>query len=43
MIFLTWLWLSSIALLFGAEINDVLADLQREQSELAHARERPHS
>ena len=27
-IFLTWLWLSSIALLFGAEINDVLADLR---------------
>jgi len=26
-IFLTWLWLSNIALLFGAEINDVLADL----------------
>ena len=23
-IFLTWLWLSAIALLFGAEINDVL-------------------
>jgi membrane protein len=27
-IFLTWLWLSSIALLFGAEINDVLAHLR---------------
>lgn len=27
-IFLTWLWLSNIALLFGAEINDVLADLR---------------
>ncbi|MBX3157040.1 MAG: YihY/virulence factor BrkB family protein [Deltaproteobacteria bacterium] len=24
-IFLTWLWLSNIALLFGAEVNDVLA------------------
>jgi membrane protein len=27
-IFLTWLWLSSIALLFGAEINDVLASVR---------------
>jgi membrane protein len=27
-IFLTWLWLSNIALLFGAEINDVLAELR---------------
>ncbi|HWU86629.1 MAG TPA: YihY/virulence factor BrkB family protein [Kofleriaceae bacterium] len=27
-IFLTWLWLSNIALLFGAEINAVLADLR---------------
>ena len=27
-IFLTWLWLSNIALLFGAEINDVLADIR---------------
>jgi len=27
-IFLTWLWLSNIALLFGAEINDVLAALR---------------
>jgi len=26
-IFLTWLWLSNIALLTGAEINDVIADL----------------
>jgi len=29
-IFLTWLWLSSIALLFGAEINDVLDDLRED-------------
>jgi membrane protein len=29
-IFLTWLWLSNIALLFGAEINDVLAHLRDE-------------
>jgi membrane protein len=27
-IFLTWLWLSSLSLLVGAEINDVLADLK---------------
>lgn len=30
-IFLTWLWLSNLALLFGAEINDVLAGLRRER------------
>jgi membrane protein len=34
-IFLTWLWLSSIALLFGAEINDVLADLRKDRSPAA--------
>ena len=34
-IFLTWLWLSNIAILFGAEINDVLADLRRDRSEAA--------
>ncbi len=28
-IFLTWLWLSNIAILLGAEINDVLADVRR--------------
>jgi membrane protein len=28
-IFLTWLWLSNIALLFGAEVNAVLADLRQ--------------
>ena|SRR5690242_6624512 len=27
-IFLTWLWLSNITLLVGAEINDVLADIR---------------
>jgi membrane protein len=27
-IFLTWLWLSNISLLIGAEINDVLADIK---------------
>lgn len=31
-IFLTWLWLSNIALLFGAEINDVLADFRKHES-----------
>jgi membrane protein len=34
-IFLTWLWLSNIALLFGAEVNDVLADLRRHRSAAA--------
>ena len=34
-IFLTWLWLSNIALLFGAEINDVLAQLRRGRSPAA--------
>jgi membrane protein len=34
-IFLTWLWLSNIAILFGAEINDVLADLRRHTSPAA--------
>jgi membrane protein len=29
--FLTWLWLSNIALLVGAEINDVLAELRGER------------
>lgn len=31
--FLTWLWLSNIALLVGAEINDVLARMRREKAE----------
>lgn len=34
-IFLTWLWLSNIALLFGAEINDVIADLRKNHSRAA--------
>lgn len=34
-IFLTWLWLSNIALLIGAEINDVLADVRRDRSDAA--------
>ena len=36
-IFLTWLWLSSITLLFGAEVNDVLADLRKDTSPAAAA------
>jgi membrane protein len=32
-IFLTWLWLSNIALLVGAEINDVIATLRTEQAD----------
>ena len=28
-LFLTWLWMSNLALLLGAEINDVLADLRK--------------
>lgn len=44
-IFLTWLWLSNIALLLGAEINDVLADLRRHRSaaaaQLADPQDRP--
>lgn len=35
-IFLTWLWLSNITLLVGAEINDVLADI-RAHKDLAAA------
>jgi membrane protein len=34
-IFLTWLWLSNIAILFGAEFNDVLADFRRKQDPAA--------
>ncbi len=31
-VFLTWLWLSNIAFLFGAEFNDVLADFRKHKS-----------
>jgi membrane protein len=34
-IFLTWLWLSNIAILLGAEINDVLADFRRHEDPAA--------
>jgi membrane protein len=36
-IFLTWLWLSNISLLFGAEINDVIAQLRRDSASSAEA------
>ncbi len=34
-IFLTWLWLSNMAILFGAEVNDVLADFRRKKDPAA--------
>ena len=34
-IFLTWLWLSNITLMVGAEINDILADMRAHESEAA--------
>jgi membrane protein len=34
-IFLTWLWLSNMAILFGAEVNDVLADLRKDSDPAA--------
>lgn len=34
-IFLLWLWLSNLALLVGAEVNDVLADFRKDESEAA--------
>jgi membrane protein len=34
-IFLTWLWLSSVAMLIGAEVNDVLADIKAPQDPAA--------
>ena len=42
-IFLTWLWLSNIALLFGAEINDVLADIRKDTSAAAAILAREHN
>ncbi len=38
-VFLTWLWLSNIALLFGAEINDVIEDLRHEAGKPAPLRD----
>jgi membrane protein len=34
-VFLTWLWLSNLALLLGAEVNDVLADVRARTSPAA--------
>jgi len=34
-IFLTWLWLSNIAILFGAEVNDVVADFRKRKDPAA--------
>ena len=41
-IFLLWLWLSGIALLFGAEVNNVLADLRKHDSPAAAQLADPH-
>jgi membrane protein len=45
-IFLTWLWLSNLAILVGAEVNDVLAELRKDSSpaaaKLAEAEKAPH-
>ncbi len=38
-VFLTWLWLSNIALLVGAEVNDVLATMRKEKAEAFLAEE----
>ncbi|MBA3459357.1 MAG: YihY/virulence factor BrkB family protein [Deltaproteobacteria bacterium] len=40
-IFLTWLWLSNMALLFGAEVNDVLADFRKHDDDAAAELARP--
>jgi len=44
-VFLTWLWLSNVALLVGAEINDVLAELRKDTdpaaAKLAEAEKAP--
>jgi membrane protein len=34
-VFLTWLWISNLALLVGAEINDVVADLRAHKDDAA--------
>jgi len=34
-IFLTWLWLSNVAILIGAEVNDVLASMRANKDEAA--------
>ena len=46
-IFLTWLWLSNLTLLFGAAVNDVLADLRAHDdpgaAQLADTHEHVHA
>lgn len=34
-VFMTWLWISNLAILFGAEVNDALAQFRRDRSEAA--------
>jgi membrane protein len=41
-VFMLWLWLTNIALLFGAEINDVLADIRAQHSAAAAQLADPH-
>jgi membrane protein len=36
-LFLTWLWMSNLAILVGAEINDVLADMRKDKDAAAAA------
>lgn len=40
-VFLLWLWLSNLALLIGAEVNDVLAEMRAKDSEAAAALDDP--
>lgn len=40
-VFLLWLWLSNLALMLGAEINDVLAEMRADASAAAHALDDP--
>jgi len=40
--FLTWLWLSNMALLFGAQVNDALADVRAQKSAAAAQLADPH-
>jgi membrane protein len=42
-LFLTWLWMTNLALLVGAEINDVLADLRRHHDEAAAELAKPET
>ncbi len=45
-VFLTWLWLSNIAILFGAEVNAVLAEIRRGRgasASVSQLRTQPHA